>query len=184
MVSKGSQTPPLPKELTMGGTFFKETFGVEDMSRDDLDKIALRGGKIGSIGYGYAQWREEPAPRYGYGFRWINTKGVGNHGDLILVPRSPRAAEFLRTGRVEELMREFGISRILATRLDDARKGVKFGKESAVVKTVLEGTHVNWGSFPGVGAGAARWARRWGIEGLSCPRLGAAALIGQRLYQK
>lgn len=43
--------------------------GVSYMSRDDLNQIALAGGRVGSIGYGYACRGDLPEERYGYGFR-------------------------------------------------------------------------------------------------------------------
>jgi len=167
----------------MGGTFFRTDLGARDLTQKDLDLIALDGGVVGSIGYGFAQPDHEIPARHGYGFRWINTKGMGNHGTLILTAKSARAAEYLRTGRIDALMGNHGIDRVLATRIEHARRGVKYGREHAVVQCVIDYAHVDWESFPGVGGGASEWARRWHIDApLSMPRLEAAAKIGQRLW--
>jgi hypothetical protein len=163
------------------GDFYECDRGYSDMTQAQLDACALEGGVVGGIGYGYATRGETP-DRHGYGAVWVNSQGMGNHGTLVLVAKSRRAAEFLRTGRLNALVRDFGITRALAARIDDARKGVQYGREHLVVATVLANPHVEWSSFPGVGNGAARWAERWGIDGwLSCPRLEAAATIAAKL---
>lgn len=165
--------------------FYDYDFGISNLSRDELDAIAReKAGVVGEIGYGYRLAGELPERVYDYSPRWIATKGMGNHGTLILTPRSRRAAEQLRIGRVEALKRVHGIGHDLAVRIERARRGVKYGHEDRVIACLIENLgSPAWESFPGVGRRVWRWADRWAIDpcGCSAPRLEAVAEIHRRL---
>lgn len=165
--------------------FYDYDFGITNLTRDELDRIAReKAGVVGEIGYGYRLAGELPERLFDYSPRWIATGGMGNHGTLILTPRSRRAAEQLRIGRVEALKRDHGIDNGLAVRIEYARRGVQYGRERRVIDCLLANLgSPAWESFPGVGRGVWRWADRWAIDprGCSAPRLEAVAAIHRRM---
>lgn len=150
------------------GEFYDTDLGVSGMSRDDLNKIALAGGRVGGIGYGY-------------GFRWIGTGGMGNCGSLVLTPRSKEAAEYLRQGKVQQIMAEHGLEYADADALYSATRGVHRGLEPAVLAYAIQTRDCRpaWNHFPGVGGGVWRWFSEWRMPDteLSAPRLSAVAEI-------
>ena len=164
----------------------KETdLGVTKMTAEELHRIALKGGIVGSIGYGYSLRGRLPDSLHGYGFRWVATHGMGNCGTLILVPKSPEAAEHVRQGKVAAIMREHGLDYAKADALYSAARGVQYGMEPGVIDYVLQTRDCvpAWDAFPGVGNGVWRWHAEWGMPeaGLSAPRLAACAEVLKRL---
>jgi len=161
--------------------YYDTDLGVSTLSEQELDAIALAGGRVGGIGYGFACCGELPAESHGYGFKWIGTKGMGNHGSLVLVPRSTRAAEYLRQGRVSALMADFGLEYGEADSLYSACRGVKYGFEQEVVAYAVETREYNaaWQHFPGEGRGVRRWLGEWSMPetALTVPRLAAVEAI-------
>lgn len=151
------------------------------MSRDELDKVALAGGCVGSIGYGYTCLGSLPKERHGYGFRWIGTGGMGNYGSLVLTPRSKEAAEYLRQGKVRQIIDEYGLEYADADALYSATRGVHRGLEPAVLAYAVQTRDCRpaWDYFPGVGGGVWRWFADWRMPdtALSAPRLQAVAEI-------
>ena len=165
--------------------FIDFDFGISNLTRDELDTIAReKAGVVGSIALGYRLAGELPERLFDYSPRWIATRGLGNHGTLILTPRSRRAADQIRIGRVEALKRDHGIDNGLAVRIEYARRGVQYGRERRVIACLLANLgSPAWQHFPGVGRGVWRWADRWAIDpcGCSAPRLEAVAEIHRRL---
>lgn len=165
--------------------FYDYDFGISNLTRDELDAIAReKAGVVGSIALGYRLAGEIPERVFDYSPRWIATDGMGNHGTLILAPRSRRAAEQLRIGFVEALKRDHGIDHGLASRIEHARQSVKYGRERRVIDCLLANLDSPaWRHFPGVGRGVWRWADRWAIDpcGCSAPRLEAVSEIHRRL---
>ena len=163
------------------GTYYDTDLGAAALSQTELDEIALAGGRVGSVGFGYACTGTLPAERFGYGFRWINTRGMGNHGSLVLVPRSQRAAEYLRQGRVRQLMADHSLGYQQADTLYSACRGVKYGQEAEVLAYAVETRDCRqaWAHFPGEGRGVRRWLSEWDMpsSALSVPRLSAVAEI-------
>lgn len=168
--------------------FHSTTFGASCADQAELDAIALRGGVVGSIGYGYTTRGETPADRHGYGFTWIDKRGMGNHGALVLVPRSQRAAEFIRQGKVALFMRDFGLDYQTADRLYSATRGVQRGLEHDVLAycaSTLDCVEA-WRHAP-----AATWRQRqkWEADwrmphcSLSCPRWDAVLAVMANLYR-
>lgn len=145
-------------------TYYATDLGASELSQADLDTIALRGGKVGEIGYGYAT-RGEVADRHGYGFVWVNSKGMGNYGDLVLVARSKRAAEYLRQGKISIWMEAYGLSFQEADSLYSVARETRHGFEPAVLKYCAE-TRDCWAAWAAAPAMAtnrsrARWERDW-----------------------
>ena len=68
--------------------FYEVDANFFDTTTEELNRVALeRGGVLKSIGYGYAvRGKSILAPRPdGWSAKWINTRGMGNHGTLVLV---------------------------------------------------------------------------------------------------
>jgi len=164
-------------------SFYETDLEVSRLSLEDLNRVALAGGKVGSIGYGYARTCEIP-PRHGYGFTWINTKGTGNCGTLVMTARSREAAEYLRQGKVSLLMKEYGLEYSDADALYSATRGVRYGMESRVIAYAVKTRDCGpaWDHFPAVGSGVWKWFREWKMPEmeLSAPRLAAVAEILKR----
>jgi len=142
---------------------YETNLSVDRLTRQQLDAIALNGGKVGGIGFGYATRGALPHERYGYGFCWINTQGMGNHGVLVLVPRTQRAAEYIRQGKIRAWMHGYNLTYQEADALYSAAQGVQYGFESGVIEYALktkEFTHA-WDHFPGAGGGVWRWHEKW-----------------------
>lgn len=169
----------------MMSNFYEVDLGASEATQKDLDEIALfHGGRLGTIGYGYRIRGPLPKERHGYGFLWINTQGMGNHGTVVLTPRSDRAREMLRAGRVLELEKEYNIPHKLALRLEAAQRGVPYSRESRVIKCVLANINSpGWDCYPGSGNGVWRWVNAWCIDPCGCtaPRLDSVAEIIKRL---
>lgn len=163
------------------GNFYDSDLGVSGMSRDDLNQIALAGGYVGGIGYGYACRGALPRERHGYGFRWIATGGMGNCGSLVLTPRSKEAAEYLRQGKVQQIIADHGLDYADADAMYSATRGVRFGLEPMVLAYAIQTRDCRpaWDHFPGVGGGVWRWFSEWRMPEteLSAPRLSAVAEI-------
>ncbi len=163
------------------GTYHDTDLGASALSKTELDQIALAGGKVGSIGFGYACRGELPAERHGYGFAWVNSRGMGNHGAVVLTPRSTRAAEYLRQGKVRSLMSEHGLGYQQADALYSATRGVKYGLEPEVLTYAVQTREYNVAGalFPGVGQGVRGWLAlcSWPDTALTVPRLAAVAAV-------
>ena len=165
--------------------FQKTDRGVSEMTAAELHCIALAGGEVGSIAYGYTVRGKLPDERHGYGFAWVATGGMGNCGTLVLTPRSPEASEYLRQGKVAAIMRDHGLDYADADALYSATKGVKYGIESGVLAYALQTRDCTpaWDAFPGLGKGVWRWHAEWQMDAtdLSAPRLAACAEVVGRL---
>jgi len=96
---------------------------------EECDRIALENaGRVFSTGFSYA------LPRGGdvneeYSSRVINTRGMGNHGTIVLIGKTPRARRLLWEGRVRWLMRQ-GVSQ----RVAEAAASMRYGMEVEVAK--------------------------------------------------
>lgn len=162
---------------------FRETdLGASRLSQKELNDIALnKGGVIGGIGYGYATRGQLPTESHGYGFRWINSQGMGNYGTLILVGVSSEAREFLRQGKVARMMRDLNLDYTAADALYSAACGVRRGMEKEVLAYAAQTADCRpaWAHFPGVGKGVGKWLAEWQMPTtkLSVPRLAAVAEI-------
>lgn len=168
--------------------FKPTTLSVSDItSKQDLDNIALlQAGVVGSIGYG-AQTHGSIKDAHGYGFRWVNRKGMGNHGMLVLIAKNAEAANNLRLGRVAKIMADHGVSSTTAVALFDAAKGVKYGMEDSVIAYAIatQDRMPSWRFFPGLGKGVWRWMAEFDMPAsdLSAQRLAAVAEILNNLHR-
>lgn len=163
----------------------------------ELDDAALACRPLSSIGYGYADRSETPAPQHGWRFNWIATGGMGNCGSLVLIPGDRRTWAIAREGRILRSMRELEISRSSAFALEGASRGIKYGAELRVLRGalllakcplwVLEGA-------PSIGGGIGSWRTQiceWlrhsnspheALATLSCPRVASAVQIAKALF--
>lgn len=166
----------------MSRQFYEVDLGASCAEQAELDAIALRGGCIGSIGYGYATRGRPPEDRHGYGFRWIDTQGMGNHGSLVLVARSKRAAEYIRQGKVAQFMRDFNLNYQEADRLYSATRGVCRSLEHGVLAycVATRDCVAAWQHAPdSTWRSRARWESEWGMPhaDMSCPRWASVCAI-------
>ena len=107
--------------------YYEKSF--EGLSIKECDKIALEmAGAIYSTGYGFS------LPRGGeineeYSSKVINSRGMGNHGTIILVGKTPRARRLLRKGKIKKIM-SWGIREAVAK----VAVSMPYGMEEDVVR--------------------------------------------------
>jgi hypothetical protein len=164
-------------------------FGI---TTEALNHVALeRGGVLKSIGYGYAVrgGKSILAPRPdGWSAKWINTRGMGNHGTLVLVGTTPLTRAIRREGTVRDWVRA-GLTREQADRLYSTP--LQYRHE--LIETLARVLADKWmtraflshpGNY-GSGSGRTEWCRAWaevngfgeiqGALNLSAPREAALA---------
>jgi hypothetical protein len=168
-------------------SFYETDLGVGRMTAADLDAIALRGGRVGEIGGGYATTGKVGRLAGGWAARWIATRGHGNEGTLVLVPTDARTRALAREGRIARYMRA-GLSRQQAERLD-ALRGVPYKAElagrlaEALRNDAQRRALLAHPRAYGPGSGRSAWVRAWGPVfgpdglGLSAPREAALAAM-------
>ena len=147
--------------------YYDTDLGVAHMSEEELRAIALnRAGVVGSIGYGYARCGHV-ANRDGWKFIWIDSKGMGNYGTLVMKALTPKNRELLREGRIRIIMAELRCSHAVASVLHDCGKMFRHGYQMKVLKAALD-TYENpcWDSYPGIGNGVSGWRDRWNLSDL------------------
>ena len=171
--------------------FYEVDANFFDTTTEELNRVALeRGGVLKSIGYGYAvRGKSILAPRPdGWSAKWINTRGMGNHGTLVLVGTTPLTRAIRREGTVREWMCA-GLTREQAERLYFTP--VSYRHE--LVETLSRVLADKWmtraflshpGNY-GSGSGRTEWCRAWaevngfgetkGELSLSAPREAALA---------
>lgn len=161
---------------------FKETdLGVSAATAEQLNEVALRGGEWGHISQGSHLRGKLPTSRYGYGFKWIDTRGEGNRGVLVLTAKSELAAEYLEEGVWRELKERFPkLSDNQLKKLAHAARKTQYGREPDVQQLAVETHEVPgvWEAFDdGVGTpgnSTDAWCERWHMPRLSYWRLRAA----------
>jgi len=166
-------------------------------TREELDSAAETGRPLRAIGYGFETNDETPEPQHGWRFQWINKRGMGNHGSLVLIPTDARTRSIHRRGRLARL-REIlpSVSEAGLDLLDRAARGQQHCHEPDVLRAAwsLAGlAPATLQACPGVGGGIARWRdeARWEspraarivaeLPSMSCPRLDSAVAIARRL---
>lgn len=74
---------------------------------EELDALALQGDPIDGMGYGYkCRPAADALDSEHYAVRTINTQGMGNHGSVILVGKTPHGRRMVRRGKIARLTRE------------------------------------------------------------------------------
>lgn len=161
-------------------------FTLAPMGRVELDQLIIdTGNAIASIRYG----RTTAGPvkdQYDWSFRWINKRGMDNHGTLIAVPKSARAKGVWRQAMFNKVANlttpDFAEVYMPVT------KGVPCSLEDRVVRFVYEHGHilitseppVSWGQIGGnLGKEVIDLAKE---KGLSFWRLKAAIEVSNKLY--
>jgi len=161
------------------GTFYDVDGGFGEMDQVELDRTALSGRALDSIGYGYA-CTGYPAPRHGYEIVWTNRQGMGNHGTAYLRGLTPRTKRLVWLGKRARVMRQHGCTEAMAAAILRAKSGTERPVVDLALRTCHDGA---WATYPGVGGGVWRWAERecFDAEGLSAPRLDRACTIAGAL---
>lgn len=162
---------------------FRDNTGLYISSPEELDRIAVEcAGRLSSMGYGFdcpVALKQIPgAPEWGT--RVIDTRGMGNHGTIVLVGLTPRTKALLRQGKIKSLV-DHGVPEKVAR----AAISIRYGMELEVAR--LAGDCVNAvikrGEFRG---GSHREFNLWAGEdiagkyALSFWRKCAAAQIADR----
>lgn len=161
-------------------------FTLPRLTRDELDNLVLRtGNTIAKIGY-TSTTAGQVDDQHDWSFKWVNRKGMGNHGSLVAIPKSGRARKIWRKAilnRVANLTTpEF------AKAYTTASKGVQYSLEERVITFVYEHGHmlissdlpVSWGQAENkFGKETINKARE---QGLSFWRLLAATKVATKLY--
>lgn len=169
--------------------FYRTDLNVSKMTEDELNHIALNeGGVVGLIGGGYALPEKEPAPRHGYRFIWINSRGLGNRGTLVIKGTTQVTKEYLRQGAIKKLMQEYNLDYKSADALNTACMGVPRSREQAVLDYVVK-THeyyVAWDYFPWGVTSTKKWLDEWNMPepSLTVPRIKAAGRVVKKLRDK
>ncbi len=160
-------------------TFFDTTGGFDQMTQAEMNRAALTGHPLTSIGYGYA-CSGQADPRHGYELIWADRRGMGNHGDAYLRGTTSHTKWLVWQGKRNRLMEEHGCTEEMATTILRAKSGT----ERTVVDLALRSCHDSaWKSYPGCGGGVGRWLGRTGFncEELSAPRLDRVFAIASAL---
>ena len=158
--------------------FYEVTAGKLTVA--ECDRIALENaGRVASVGYSFA------IPRGGdineeYAAKVINTRGMGNHGTIVLVGKTKRARRLLYKGRVRWLVKN-GISECVAKaaavmhrgmELDVAKLADKIYPIVAAGSEYLGNSHSDFDEWCGFSSG------------LSYPRKMAALAIAEKAAGK
>jgi hypothetical protein len=167
--------------------FYPVSGGFESATTEELNLIALeRGGALQSIGYGYAvrEHREYPPRPDGWSAKWINTRGMGNHGTLVLVGTTPLTRAIRREGTVRQWMRA-GLTREQADRLYSTALPYRHELVETLVRVLAD----HWmtcaflshpGNY-GSGSGRTEWCRAWAeVNGFGRETKGELSLSAPR----
>jgi hypothetical protein len=142
----------------------------------ELDQLALSGEPIDRLGYTFrCRPGAEALTSAHYGIRTINTRGMGNHGDVILVGKTPYGRRLVRMGKLARLKRE-GCDPAIA----DVAISMPYGMEPNVWRLATELLRIaSYGVDITHFEGHRDFTSRTGIEqhGCSFPRIQAAAAI-------
>ena len=139
-------------------------YEVKQFSLSELDSIALSGGVVTRIAEGYAR-RADQKDQHDWSFRWINTRGEGNRGTLVLRPLSARSRAVAREGFVAMVQRLAGIERQEALKYVSASSGVQYAREAGVIRAVFALKSSPAWEFFNLSS-VRRWAEEWKLDEL------------------
>lgn len=123
------------------------------LSVAELDQHGFNGTPIYSIGYGYTCSGAVP-PKGGWKFKWVNTRGMGNHGQLVVVPGDKRTYKIYQAGMFWRAV-EAGMTDTHASRWAASKAGRKHELLGPTL-SILNGPEailIHWLAFPGIGPG-------------------------------
>lgn len=115
---------------------FRDVTGVGSSTAEELDRIAVENaGRLTSMGYGFScpkPTKQIPgAPEWGT--RVINTRGMGNHGTIVLVGLTPRTKALLRQGKIKSL-----VDQGVPERVARVAASMRYGMEVEVANLATE----------------------------------------------
>ena len=150
----------------MGGSFHYYHLRRDAFTAEELDQIALDGGLVKRIAYGYTLRGEVDTDLPGgWSARWVDTRGMGNHGDLVLVPTDPRTRAIAREGRIRQYMAA-GLNRVQAERLHHCQARYKGELAPVLAEVLSDPAQVRaFMAHPqsyGWGSGRSQWQDHWG----------------------
>ncbi len=158
---------------------FRDNYGFGSC---DLEQVALRGGVLASMGYGFdcprAIDRIPGNPEWGT--RIINKKGMGNHGSIVLKGNTPKTRAMIRQGKINTL-----IARGVCREVANAAVHVSHGMEPGIAELAEKLLETAWrGDYKG---SSHREFSRWAYllsedmySGFSHERKSAAAAIASK----
>lgn len=145
------------------GEFYKVCFDYSDMSLSEGFEIWEKTeGVRTEIGYGHAcLGGVTPGPHWTG--RWVDTRGMGNHGKHIILPVSRPARRLVRERQVEIWSSRYDVSYRQAARLYGWRGPYKYELAEEIFAAVRDDSvHPAFRVFPGVGRGLHNpWFERW-----------------------
>lgn len=158
--------------------FWKPTYTWR-YAPEELDALALKGEPIDVMGYGYKCLPEGDAlESEHYGVHTINTQGMGNHGSVILVGKTPHGRRMVRRGKIARLTREGCPSDIA-----EAAVSMRYGMEERVWKLAERLLPIACAGVSLRCTGHRHFEYVTDIcdHGCSFPRVGAAVAIAERV---
>lgn len=134
----------------------------------DLDEAALRnGGILTSLGYGYGCPAHTSDTCGGWRLKWIDRRGMGNHGTAVLIPTDSRTRAIWRDGQMC-MFRRAGVPERYIARLIECRASRKHELLSVIATVLADDTLVravldfgNCGGGMGRGGERECWWRKW-----------------------
>jgi hypothetical protein len=134
----------------------------------ELDEAALRhGGILCSVGYGFGCPEHTDTVYGGWRLRWIDRRGMGNHGTAVLIPTDARTRALYRDGQMCSF-RAAGVPERYLPRLVCCRIGRKHELIATIARVLSDTAQVravrdfgNCGGGQGSGGERACWSRKW-----------------------
>lgn len=158
-----------------------------DIPREELDRIAREGdGVLYQFSMGWDYCGQERYRLYDWEIRHIASRGCGNMGRLVLVPRSSRAWAHWFVGQARRVSELLGIDEQDAKIIIRGGKGIRFAHEEAVMRAAWDTCEdERWDSFDPCHIGnwvTEHWPFGHPVRALSCPRIKAthALVMGIR----
>ena len=134
----------------------------------ELDEAALRhGGILCSVGYGYGCPERTDTVYGGWRLKWIDRRGMGNHGTAVLIPTDARTRALYRDGQMCLFRRE-GVPERYLPRLVSCRISRKHEllatiatvlQDPALIRAVRDFGYCGGGN--GLGGERVCWSRKW-----------------------
>lgn len=161
---------------------------AEEISSDELDTRVMKGEfSLWSIGYGGALNDKVPSLKWWWKAHWINTKGMGNYWELIILPGDERTSQ-LYGFALEQYARNKGLSPEYASVWASSKIQYKHDVLIELARILNDSKEIlAYLDYPGYGPGAHRgeWIKKWNMESsLSAPRQEALAKLVQACIKR
>ncbi|MCP4523716.1 MAG: hypothetical protein GY828_05895, partial [Candidatus Gracilibacteria bacterium] len=165
-----------------------DTDYTSNYTTEELDSRVMKGEFVlQSIGFGYECIGDDPKLPGGWKAKWINSQGMGNHGQLVILPSDDRTGKIYGYA-LEEKGRQAGLEHDTASVWASAEIGYKHELLEKIVETIKnEKLILAYLAYPGFGPGRNRdkWKKEFNISNeLSAPREKSLASMIMAFYEK